>query len=397
MALRLSALVLLSTLSCLDSAFQTTQTEKQDVDGYPIWKISGDGAIPGGGLLSATQEGQPRLTDHIHKDDGDDALLNQKMTQALTFFNRNLDQIQQVLENPNPEFISAQGWRRSEGTAVDEVSVEVSPFPDDNNLDFGGILWNIVQAHRATAIQRVMISFQRRVYRGREQWFITHWGPFGQPTWDNLDVAMREFVRQKRQGLADTIRPPLENAYNNVYDRILHDQINNNRGPSRGVTEYNQAIDLLRHLGWAFALPRALQFFPEAVPEGVIPLPHAVPQLRERQPAPGVPLPSLHQFNRINIDRIERSLLQAANIARLTAAQTEQVRAHAHAHRPENRKRRSSETAKLELSDADFKEKYGDNAETHAIYFKRKAFIRDLQGSGRKLRAERLSRQTKSQ
>jgi len=398
MALRLSALVLLSTLSCLDSVFQTTRTEKQDVDGYPIWKISGDGAIPGGGLLSATQEGQPRLTDHIHKDDGDDALLNQKMTQALTFFNRNLDQIQQVLENPNPEFISAQGWRRSEGTAVDEVSVEVSPFPDDNNLDFGGILWNIVQAHRATAIQRVMISFQRRVYRGREQWFITHWGPFGQPTWANWDAFMGEFVRQQRQGLVDRIRLPLESAYNNVYDRILHDQINNNRGPSRGVDRYNEAFDLLTRLGWPLALPRAVPF-PEAVPEGVIPLPHAVPQLREQRVQPPgqiTPLQRLHHFNRIDINRIVRLLTQAANMAGLTAAQTEQVRAHARAHMPENRKRRSSETAKLELIDADFKEKYGDNAETHAIDFKRKAFIRDLQGSGRKLRAERLSRQGKA-
>lgn len=377
MALRFSALVLLSTLSCLDS-FQTTRTDKQALYGH-VWKITGDL-----GHLQST-----RLTDHIHEDDvGGDERLNEKMARALGFFNDNVEEMRQVLDSPDRQFISAGGWRRGEGAAANEVSVEV-----------GGDLWNIVQDHRATTIQRVMISFQRKVQRNREQWFITHWGPFGQPTWDKLDTVMGEFVRQKRQGLADRIRISLANAYNNVYDRILHDQINNNRGePSRGVAEYNQAIGLLtlRHLGWPVALPGALQLFPEAVPEGVIPLPHAVPQLRERQPAPGVPLPSLHQFNRINIDRIERSLLQAANIARLTAAQTEQVRAHAHALRPENRKRRSLETAKLELIDADFKEKYGDNAETHAIDFKRKAFIRDLQGSGRKLRAERLSRQGKA-
>jgi len=379
MAWRLSALVLLSTLSCLDS-FQTTRTDKQALYGH-VWKITGNL----GHLLST------RLTDHIHEDDvGGDERLNEKMAEALGFFNDNVEEMRQVLNSEDRQFISAKGWRRGEGAAANEVSVEV---------EVGGNLWRIVQEHRATDIQRVMISFQRRVQNGRpDEWHITHWGPFSRRTWDNLDAVMGEFVQQQRQGLVDKIRLPLESAYNNVYDRILHDQINNNRGPSRGVDRYNEAFDLLTRLGWPLALPRAVPF-PEAVPEGVIPLPHAVPQLREQRVQPPgqiTPLQRLHHFNRIDINRIVRLLTQAANMAGLTAAQTEQVRAHARAHRPENRKRRSSETAKLELIDADFKEKYGDNAETHAIDFKRKAFIRDLQGSGRKLRAERLSRQGKA-
>jgi len=356
-----------------------------------VWRygnqaVEGDGETDHGHRLTARH-----MTDHMQTG-GDQDNLNQRMAILMQFFDANVDEMVQVYDE-REGFVSPSGWTRSPGL---ESQVTIEILEDVEHRVFG-----LVPEEEYNGQQRrMLVSFKREGIN----WFITHCGPFGRRKLNRFDEAINVPIRQ--------MRVELENALNDA-SPLVHDQLRRGGADHQGVRGFNQAIAQINRL------PGIQQIAAQAAPQPAPPPPY---QVVFNLPPPRRLLLGLRRFD---VQAICQQITEAGNALRPPpppppaqqrrwgepdANEPDPLLVHLRGEGrgqqrgPGLRKRRSTDPTKtlsamVQLTDADpesdfkitkieFKERYGDEEETHVVDLVRKVLIEDPSDSGSKLTAE---------